>query len=71
MAKLEVRNISKQFNAVQGNETKLITAVRNINLSIDDGQFVCFVGPSGCGKSTLLNILAGLDRPTEGEVILD
>ncbi|HXG07045.1 MAG TPA: ABC transporter ATP-binding protein [Nitrososphaera sp.] len=71
MAKLEVRNISKQFNAVQGNETKLITAVKGVNLSIEDGQFVCFVGPSGCGKTTLLNILAGLDKPTEGEVILD
>lgn len=71
MAKLEARNIGKEFVAVQGSEMKLITAVRDINLSIDDGQFVCFVGPSGCGKTTLLNILAGLDKPTEGEVILD
>src|ERR687888_1439447 len=71
MAKLETRNIGKQFVAVQGSDTKLITAVRDINLSIDDGQFVCFVGPSGCGKTTLLNILAGLDKPTEGEVILN
>ena len=71
MAKLEAKNIGKQFVAVQGNETKLITAVKDIDLSIDDGQFVCFVGPSGCGKTTLLNILAGLDKPTEGEVILD
>src|SRR5919198_217083 len=71
MAKLEARNISKQFVAAQGTNPKLITAVRDINLSIDDGQFVCFVGPSGCGKTTFLNILAGLDRPTEGEVILD
>jgi NitT/TauT family transport system ATP-binding protein len=71
MAKLEARNIGKQFVAAQGSETKLITAVRDISLSIDDGQFVCFVGPSGCGKTTLLNILAGLDKPTEGEVILD
>lgn len=71
MAKLEVRDIGKQFVAVQGGDTKLITAVREINLSIDDGQFVCLVGPSGCGKTTLLNILAGLDKPTEGEVILD
>jgi NitT/TauT family transport system ATP-binding protein len=71
MAKLEARNIGKQFMAVQGNDTKLITAVKGINLSIDDGQFVCIVGPSGCGKTTLLNILAGLDKPTEGEVILD
>jgi NitT/TauT family transport system ATP-binding protein len=71
MAKLIARNIGKEFLAVQGSETKLITAIRDINLSIDDGQFVCFVGPSGCGKTTLLNILAGLDKPTEGEVILD
>ena len=54
MAKLEVRNIGKQFAAAQGSETKIITAVKDINLSIDDGQFVCFVGPSGCGKSPRL-----------------
>lgn len=71
MAKLEVRNIGKHFLAMQGNETNLITAIKNINLTIEDEQFVCFVGPSGCGKTTLLNILAGLDKPTEGEVILN
>jgi NitT/TauT family transport system ATP-binding protein len=71
MAKLEARNIGKQFLAVQRNGPKLITAIRNINLTIEDEQFVCFVGPSGCGKTTLLNILAGLDKPTEGEVILN
>src|SRR5919109_337056 len=71
MAKLEARNIGKQFLAEQGNGTKLITAIKNISLTIEDEQFVCFVGPSGCGKTTLLNILAGLDKPTEGEVILN
>jgi NitT/TauT family transport system ATP-binding protein len=71
MAKLEARNIGKHFLAMQGNETKIITAIENINLTIEDEQFVCFVGPSGCGKTTLLNILAGLDKPTEGEVILN
>src|SRR5919204_890735 len=71
MAKLEVRNIGKQFLPMQGNETKLITAVKNISLTIEDGQFVCFVGPSGCGKTTFMNILAGLDKQTEGEVILN
>src|SRR5918911_3797118 len=71
MAKLEARNIGKQFISMQGNQAKLITAIRNINLTIEDEQFVCFVGPSGCGKTTLLNILAGLDKPTEGEVILN
>ncbi|HEY7507662.1 MAG TPA: ABC transporter ATP-binding protein [Nitrososphaera sp.] len=71
MAKLEARNISKHFTAVQGGQAQQVSAVSNINLSIEDGQFVCLVGPSGCGKTTLLNILAGLDKPTEGEVVLD
>ncbi len=41
------------------------------DLEIDQGEFVCIVGPSGCGKSTLLHLLAGLDRPTTGEIIVD
>lgn len=49
----------------------MVAAVKDVTLSIEEGQFVCFVGPSGCGKSTLLNIIAGLDRPTKGEVILN
>ena len=52
-------------------ERKKVLAVDNVNLSIEEGQFVCFVGPSGCGKSTLLNIIAGLDKPSEGELVLN
>jgi NitT/TauT family transport system ATP-binding protein len=51
--------------------SEFVTAIDNIDLTINDGEFVCIVGPSGCGKSTLLNILAGLDKPTEGEIILN
>lgn len=49
----------------------LMAAIENVRVSVEEGQFVCFVGPSGCGKSTLLNIIAGLDKPTAGEVILN
>jgi len=52
-------------------ERRRVLAVDNVNLSIEEGQFVCFVGPSGCGKSTLLNIIAGLEKPTEGELVLN
>src|SRR2546425_12375192 len=69
MTKLETRNVTKEFQGI--NEANSVTALENINLQIEDGQFVCFVGPSGCGKTTLLNILAGLDKPTSGEVILN
>jgi NitT/TauT family transport system ATP-binding protein len=54
-----------------GSPNGMMAAVENVTLNIDEGQFVCFVGPSGCGKSTLLNIIAGLDKPTKGEVILN
>lgn len=46
------------------------TAVRNLSFDVDRGEFVSIVGPSGCGKSTLLNLVAGLDRPSEGAVFL-
>lgn len=62
---LSIRDVSKMFD----NSKK--DTLSSINLEIQDGEFVCFVGPSGCGKSTLLNIVAGLDQPTSGEVLLD
>ena len=58
---------SQEYESPDG----LMAAVENVRLSVEEGQFVCFVGPSGCGKSTLLNIIAGLDKPTIGEVILN
>ena len=62
-----VDNITKTF-LTEGKGNKL-TVLENINLDIQENEFVCIVGPSGCGKSTLLRIIAGLEPSTEGEVI--
>ena len=69
--KLQIRNLSKKFKATSSDNEEYVTAIDNISLTINDGEFVSIVGPSGCGKSTLLNIIAGLDKPTEGEIILN
>ncbi|MFZ0511994.1 MAG: ATP-binding cassette domain-containing protein [Candidatus Nitrosopolaris sp.] len=69
MTKLKTRNLTKEFPGI--NVANSVTALENINLHIEEGQFICFVGPSWCGKTTLLNILAGLEKSTSGEVILN
>ena len=65
-AVLETRKLAKTYDS--GGTP--VRAVRGIDLTIGKGEFVAIVGPSGCGKSTLLNLLAGLDRATDGEVWL-
>ncbi len=62
---LVLRNVSKVF------EDSKEDVLNEINLEIDKGEFVCVVGQSGCGKSTLLNLIAGLEKPTEGEILLN
>jgi len=64
---LEVKNLNKIFSSSQGD----VTALKNINFEAYKREFVCVVGPSGCGKSTLVRILAGLETPSSGEVLLD
>ena len=63
---LEVENITKEVNSPEG----LLTIVKDINLSVEQGKPVSLVGPSGSGKTTLLAIMAGLDLPTAGTVRL-
>jgi len=67
MTKLEARNIVKHFDH-NGNN---VLALDGINLRINEGDFVCIVGPSGCGKSTFLNIIAGLEKPDSGDILLN
>jgi len=71
VVKLEIKDVTKSFYRNDGKQSTLINAIENIDLAVNDGEFVCLVGPSGCGKSTLLNILAGLDNPTNGQVVLN
>ncbi len=67
MTKLEAKNIVKYFN----HDSHRLKALDDVNLKIEDGEFICLVGPSGCGKSTFLRIIAGLETPDEGEILFD
>ncbi len=63
MAGLTLEDIHKHFGPV--------VAARDVNLNLPNGRFVCFLGPSGCGKTTLLRLIAGLESPTRGHILLD
>ena len=65
---VELRHVAKSF---QHNNGARVEVLRDLSLSVAAGEFVCLVGPSGCGKSTIVHLIAGLDRPDEGAVIVD
>jgi NitT/TauT family transport system ATP-binding protein len=67
----ECITLSGVFRSYANSRGSFTPALQNIDLEIEQGEFVCIVGPSGCGKSTLLHLLAGLDRPTTGEMAVD
>jgi len=64
---LEIKNVTKIYGE---GETKVV-ALNNVSLRVDKGDFIAVMGPSGSGKSTLLNVIGGLDRLSNGEVILE
>ncbi|MDW7730988.1 MAG: ABC transporter ATP-binding protein [Methanolobus sp.] len=67
MGRVSVRGVSRKFVKDDISQT---LALDNIDLDIEDKEFVCFIGPSGCGKTTLLRIISGLDKPDSGEVFV-
>ncbi|OLO04712.1 MULTISPECIES: sn-glycerol-3-phosphate ABC transporter ATP-binding protein UgpC [Salinicola] len=68
MAIVELKNVAKRYASQQGSSGS--NAVDNFNLVTRDGEFVVLVGPSGCGKSTTMRMIAGLERNTEGEILI-
>ncbi|MBN2600760.1 MAG: ATP-binding cassette domain-containing protein, partial [Candidatus Marinimicrobia bacterium] len=63
MATIELKNVSKEFQ-------KGVSVIKDLNLCIEDGEFLVLVGPSGCGKSTTLRMIAGLEEATSGEIYI-
>jgi sn-glycerol 3-phosphate transport system ATP-binding protein len=64
VASVELREVTRRFSGG-------VAALQNLSLTVADGEFVILVGPSGCGKSTALRLLAGLDKPTSGDILID
>lgn len=69
MSILEVNGLKKVYSTRLGGNK--VEALKNVNFSVSEGEYVAIMGESGSGKTTLLNILAALDRPTSGSVMID
>jgi multiple sugar transport system ATP-binding protein len=63
MARLELKNLNKTYSPK-------VIPVKDISLAVDDNEFLTLLGPSGCGKSTTLRLIAGLEEPTRGQIII-
>ncbi|MFA4955416.1 MAG: ABC transporter ATP-binding protein [Candidatus Methanoperedens sp.] len=64
---LILKNVSRKFSS----NDQIVNALDKVNFEVRDEEFICILGPSGCGKTTLLRIIAGLDAPTSGDILLD
>ena len=67
MARIELNDITFRYEGHNGPRT----ALSHVSLAVEDGEFVCLVGRSGCGKTTLLRLIAGLQFPASGQILLD
>jgi putative ABC transport system ATP-binding protein len=63
---IQAKNLTKRYEA-----KRAVQALRGVSLNVARGEMIAIMGPSGCGKSTFLNIIGGLDRPTEGSILVD
>ncbi len=64
---LEIKNVNKKYQAKNGE----LEAIKDVNFSVKNSEFVSIIGPSGCGKSTLLSIIAGLEEKTSGKIYIE
>ena len=75
MAVIEVRDLVKEFESGRRRRrlqaSKAVRAIDNVSLATEEGEYLVLLGPSGCGKTTLLRTIAGLEEPTEGDVLID
>jgi len=62
---------AEEVNKEYGSGKKTVAALKNVNIEVTPGEFVAVHGPSGCGKSTLLHVMAGLEQPTSGRILID
>ena len=67
MSKIEINHLTVDYTE----KKKSFTALKDVNFSIEEGEFVSVIGSSGCGKSTLLSILEGINTPTDGEILIN
>lgn len=65
--RIELQHVSMIYQSTEGE----VEALRDVSFDVEDGSFVSIVGPSGCGKSTLLSLIAGIERPVSGRILLD
>ncbi|HEX3012646.1 MAG TPA: ABC transporter ATP-binding protein [Methanobacterium sp.] len=67
MSKIDINNVSKIFESKEAT----FKSLDNISFNVNKGEFLCILGPSGCGKSTILRLIAGLDKPSSGQILMD